>query len=307
MSTGRTAALKVTNIKENPGGYNVSVVVTGATGLIGSALLAELKDKCQIHGLTRGETRENLLHTDYSIDSLTDAFQGANVIVHLAAIRGKGNDYQHFIDNAVLTENILKAAIIAKTRKVIYMSSIAAYSDQGLLPWKEDQPVQPQTFYGLSKITGEHLCQLYGHKDLDFTIFRCGIVLGITKNNRMTDIFIQKAAAGEPITVKGKSIARRDFVYLKDVVGALCWGVMEDQSHNQIYNLGSGEAHTNLEVAEATNLAFGNEGNLIYQDDCAEGLEDSRMDSSKLESAGFRCNYNLASALKDIRNDWGKQ
>lgn len=283
------------------------VVVTGATGLIGSALVRELNGKADVVGLTRGETKENLLHTDYSLQSLSAAFAGADLVVHLAAVRGKGNDYRHFMENAVLTEDVLKAAVDQNVKKVLFMSSIAVYADTDLVPWREDQPLRPQTFYGLSKITGEHLCELYAKQGLDYTIFRCGIVLGITKNNRMTDIFIQKAAEKETITVKGKSLARRDFIYLKDVVRGLCWGILEDGSRNQVYNLGSGHAYTNLEVAEEINRAFDNEGNLIYVDDCPEGLSDSRMDSSKIRDAGFACEYDLKRALADIRSEWRKQ
>ena len=280
------------------------VVVTGATGLIGSALVKAISDAAEVIGLTRGVSTDRLIHTDYSIESLTDIFEQADIVVHLAAVRGKGNDYMHFMDNAVLTENILKAIVQAKVGRIIYMSSIAVYSDVNRVPWTEDQPVQPQTFYGLSKITGEHLCELYAGKGLNYTIFRCGIVFGITNNNRMTDIFIQNAAMRKPITVRGKSQARRDFIYLKDVVGALRWSIFEERSINQIYNLGGGNAYTNIQVAEEINHAFENDGNLIYLEDCPEGVEDSRMDSSKLRTAGFQWKYNLTSALTDIRKEW---
>ena len=282
----------------------MKIVITGATGLIGSMLMERLQSRAEVVGLTRGESSGAFSHTDYSTDSLSSAFEQTDIVVHLAAVRGKGNDYSHFINNAVLTENVLKAALQAKVGRVIFMSSIAVYSDVELVPWREEQSLQPQTFYGLSKITGEHLCQLYSRKGLDFTIFRCGIVLGITKNNRMTDIFIQNAAAGKEIVVTGKSVARRDFIYLKDVVNALCWSIFEEQKKNQIYNLGSGNAYTNLQLAEAINRAFGNEGNLSYLDDRSEGIEDSRMDSAKLEEAGFRRAYDLNSALDDIRKEW---
>lgn len=283
----------------------MKVVVTGATGLIGSTLMDSLMGNVDLVGLTRGETIGKLLHTDYEYKDLVSIFKGTDVVVHLAAIRGKSSDYRRFIDNAILTEDILKAAVEAKVKKVIYMSSIAVYSDNKLAPWKENQPVCPQTFYGLSKITGEHLCELYSRTGINYTVFRCAIVLGITKNNRMTDIFIRNAAEKRTLIVKGKSIAKRDYIYLKDVIRALCWGVFEDQSKNQIYNLGSGEAYTNIEIAEEINHIFENDGNMVYKNDCSEGFEDSRMDSSKIKAAGFQCKYGLSTALADIKKDWG--
>lgn len=280
------------------------VVVTGASGLIGSSLMSQLEDKADVIGLTRNDDTNLLVKTDYSVESLLPLLENADIVVHLAAIRGRGDDYQHFTGNAILTENILKAAVGAGVKRIIYMSSIAVYSDESKTPWTEDQVLQPQTFYGLSKITGEHLCFLYSRKGIEYTILRCGIVLGITNNNRMTDLFIRNAANKLPITVKGKSIARRDFIYLKDVVNALCWSIFEDRQVNQIYNLGSGCSYTNLQIAEETNRAFGNEGNLVYLSEFSEGIKDSRMDSSKLKAAGFNWEYNLRTALNDIREDW---
>lgn len=279
------------------------VAVTGATGLIGSELIKELRNRIEVRGLTRGEDTDILYHTDYSMESLASIFESVDVVVHLAAIRGQGTDYRHFIENAILTENVLKASIRANVDKVIYMSSIAVYSDVNRVPWVEDQLVNPQTFYGLSKITGEYLCELYSRKGMDYTIFRCGIVLGITNNNRMTDIFIQRAAEQKTITVKGKSRAKRDFIYLKDVVRALVWEIFFDHNKNQVYNLGSNSAYTNLEVAKEINHVFENNGNLVYLDNCSEGLVDSRMDSSKLKRAGFKLKYDLSSALADIRRE----
>lgn len=284
----------------------MTVAITGATGLIGSELIKSLENKLEVRGVTRGKNTNLLYHTDYSVESLLPIFESVDIVVHLAAIRGKGTDYKQFADNALLTENVLKASIEAHVSKVIYMSSIAVYSNVNSAPWTEEQLVSPQTFYGLSKITGEHLCEIYSRKGIDYTIFRCGIVLGITNNNRMTDIFIQRAAERKPIIVKGKSRAKRDFIYSKDVTRALCWEIFSNHAKNQIYNLGSNKAYTNLEIANEINRAFENDGNLVYVDDYLENIDDSRMDSSKLRKAGFQLQYNLSSALDDIRKEWKK-
>lgn len=273
-------------------------VVTGATGLIGSALMKELDGI----GLTRGESQDKLIHTDYSIQDMEHHFEGADVVIHLASIRGKGNDYQHFMGNVVLTENVLKAALAVKVKKVIFMSSIAVYSELENLPWREDQKISPQTFYALSKITGEHLCEIYAKKGLNYTIFRCGIVLGKTNDHRMADIFMEKASCGDTIILNGESKAKRDFIYIKDVVDALLWAV-NHEGKNEVFNLGSGTAYTNLEIAQAANRAFGND-KLEYHSELPETITDSYMTSEKLKSAGFCARYTLNSAMEEIATTW---
>lgn len=275
-------------------------VVTGATGLIGSALMKELDGV----GLTRGESRGKLIHTDYSVQDLQTRFQGADAVIHLTSIRGKGNDYQHFMGNVVLTEDVLKAALAASVKKVIFMSSIAVYSDLDNLPWREDQKISPQTFYALSKITGEHLCEIYARRGLCYTVFRCGIVLGKTKDHRMADIFMEKAASGDTIILNGESKARRDFIYVKDVVNALLWAV-DHEGKNEVFNLGSGHAYTNLEIAQAANKAFGND-KLEYHSEVPENITDSYMTSEKLKAAGFCAQYTLNTVMEDIASMWSK-
>ena len=275
-------------------------VVTGATGLIGSALMKELDGI----GLTRGESQGKLFHTDYSVQDMEHHFEGADVVIHLASIRGKGNDYQHFMGNVVLTEDVLKAALAASVKKVIFMSSIAVYSDLNNLPWREDQRISPQTFYALSKITGEHLCEMYARRGLCYTIFRCGIVLGKTKDHRMADIFMERAANRDTIVLNGECKARRDFIYVKDVVSALLWAVSRD-GDNEVFNLGSGNAYTNLEIALAANKAFGND-KIEYHSEIPESITDSYMTSEKLEAAGFCAQYTLQSAIEDIASAWSE-
>lgn len=280
----------------------MKIIVTGAAGFIGTELLRQIGENEQVVGLSRSE-REGFTATDYSVESLTEIFHGADVVVHLASRRGAAEDYAAFRENDEVTENILKAMLNCGVKKIIFMSSLSVYSNPEEVPWKESQPPVPETFYALSKLAGEGLCQLYARKGIEYTIFRCGIVLGMEKTGRMTAVFMRKAAAGETICLRGRSVAKRDFVYVKDVARALIWALSSDKK-NQIYNLGSNECYTNLEVAKAINHCFGNGDNLIYEDQVEETVKDAYMDSDKLIQAGFCYAYNFASALQDIRAEW---
>lgn len=282
----------------------MKIIVTGASGNIGSRLLSAL-EKTQIDqviGLSRSY-HEGLVTTDYSVDSLNRIFQDADIVVHLAARRGAAEDYQTFIENEIITENILKAMLSAKVKRIIFMSSIAVYSGEKLLPWKEDQIPAPQTFYGLSKLTCEGLCKLYSEKGIDYTILRGSIAYGGDHSGRMISTFIDGATAKVTLHLKGKSIAKRDYIYVQDIVGALLWSISDLPEKNQIYNLGSGTALTNLEVAETVNECYDNAGNLNYDDSVAETIINSYMDISKITNAGFHNTFTFSSALQDIKEN----
>ena len=281
----------------------MKIIITGASGNIGSKLFDIIKAKeDNVIGLTRGQ-RDGLVNTDYSVDNLSEIFTDADIIVHLASKRGSADDYQSFADNEIITENILKAMVIAKVSKIIFMSSIAVYSDKENLPWKETQYPSPQTFYGLSKLTCEYLCKEYSKKGINYIILRCGIVYGDDNTKRMVSAFINEAIAKTTLVLRGKSIAKRDFIYVKDVVAALLWSINLHENNNEIFNLGSGTALTNLEVANTVNDCFDNSGNLIYENDVKENIINSYMDSTKIYRAGFSTSYSFTSALKDIRKD----
>ncbi len=278
----------------------MKIAITGSAGFIGSELYNYLSGKAEVIGLVRENESDVLTVTDYSKEQLTELLQGVDCVVHLASKRGAGTSYSEYAENDVLLENVLSAMEQAHVKKIIFMSSLAVYSDPDELPWREDQHPVPQTFYGLSKLTGENMCRFYAKKGISYLIFRSAVVFGGNDLTRMTGSFIRAASNHETLEVRGKSIARRDFIYVKEVVNALAWGALECPVENAILNLSSGGCYTNLEFAEAVNEAFRNTGNLKYDPDTDEGIRDSYMDSSAIRAAGYKYKYDLGSAMQDI-------
>ncbi|MCF0259857.1 MAG: NAD(P)-dependent oxidoreductase [Erysipelotrichaceae bacterium] len=293
----------------------MKIAITGATGVIGTQTVALLSEKpdLELVCLTRGGTEMNeifdsqalvrFVQTDYSVESLQNILTDVDMVVHLAAIRGGNSSkgYEAFSENVTLMESILKAMVKANVKKIIYLSSISVYSDLDQMPWREDQQAVPVNFYGLSKLNCEMLCTLYKKFGISSLIFRTAHVLAFENRGYMLGIFLKNAAAGKPLSVNGKSEAHREFIYVKDVARAIVWGI-ENPEVEGIFNLGSGEALTNYQVAERINEAFQN--NLItYKDDVSEGIVSSVMDSSKLNSLGFRTAFSFYEGAVDIKKD----
>ncbi len=280
----------------------MKVVVTGASGFIGQELMKSLSiSNHNIIALSRNQGNKRYTNNDYSVDNLTDILKDVDVVIHLAAKRGENSlaGYECFRENESLTENILKSMVNCKVPRIIYLSSISVYSDPQLLPWSEDQIVSPCNFYGLSKLTCEYLCNLYASEGIKSVIFRCAHVLGLEDRGYMVSKFLNLAAKKGTLCVNGKSIAKREFIYVKDVVRAIIWA-MDNPEIEGVFNLGTDCAYTNLEVAQTINAVFQNEGNLKYQDDLSEGIKDSYMTSEKLRRHGFSTIYDLKTGIVDI-------
>lgn len=283
----------------------LNIAITGATGLVGTELVRYLKKDTKYHlKCISREAKEYYIYSDYSISSLVDIFKDVDLVIHLAAARGRNgrSGYADYLVNEKITSNILEAMKISNVPRIIYLSSISVYSDESIIPWKENSATNPASFYGLSKLFGEILCNHYKQEGVDSLILRCAHILAYEESPYMLSNFLRRASQQATIYVNGKSISRREFIYLKDVVRAIKYGI-DDRSLNGTYNLGSGKGVTNYELASLINDAFDNNGNIIYNANSDEGIKSSIMNSDKIKENGFFIKYSYEEALRDLRRD----
>ena len=280
----------------------MKIVVTGGNGYIGRALKQRIENIRNIEGVfITIDHEEGFPHTDFSVEDLVRHFQSADVVLHLAAVRG-GDEAACFNDNAILTEKVMLAMAAANVKKFIFMSSIAVYSDTKLLPWKEDQPCTPVSLYGISKLTCESICKYYANKNkMNGVIFRLAPVYGENdKNKRLIANFIRRTIQCEDLTVNGKSLSRRDFIYVDDVISALLFGIRMENSGVDIINIGSGCLVTNYEIAHTIVDAFGHGNRIIYNDSVPENMPPAYMDLTHSRKLGYVPAYDMKAAMEKI-------
>lgn len=153
----------------------MKIVVTGGSGQLGQAVLAELAS----HGhevLNLDRRAHPGGHPSLTVDlcapdSLFEPCRGAGAIVHLAAFPAPGlvSDGETFNANVAITYNVLKAAAEVGVERVVLVSSTAAYgyiygaadAVPDYLPLDEDHPSRPTDPYGLSKVVGERIADSF--------------------------------------------------------------------------------------------------------------------------------------------------
>ena len=242
--------------------------------------------------------------TDYSIESLNYILKDIDAVVHLAAMRGTDFNITIYHQNEIITENLYQSCIDLEIRNIVFASSVSVYSDITKIPWVETQIPSPKTLYGVSKIACEYIGDIYHRKyGLNIKSLRIAQVLGEgERKGFMMNTFIDNAFENKTLKVIGKSIAKREFVYVKDVARAIIMALSKPEIHGT-FNIGSGEAYTNLQIAQIVNECFDNEGNLEYYDYIDEGIESSLMDSSKAKNVlGYSPKYSFKEALNEIKN-----
>ena len=274
------------------------IAITGASGFIGTELLSLLKETDNtVVALTRGssdaEDEAQVLWrtTDYSKESLTEVLAGTDTVVHLAGVRGTTPDPADYVINEAMTENILAAMAVAGVKRIVFASTISVYDDETLIPWTEETPLKGRTAYGDSKIRCEKLIRKYADEcGFTYGIVRIAQVLGLGEKRRaMMNVFIDTAAAGGQLRVIGRSVVKRQYLYVKDLVKILaalaCGNDSFSTDQNIIVNAGMPSAYTNLEIAQIVNRVFENNTPIDYDDSREETIRPSWMDINKLKKS----------------------
>ena len=234
----------------------MKVLVTGGAGFIGSHLVRKLlAEGCEVVVIDNLSTglRSNLpegctfFEMDINDAALGDFFagQGFDKVVHLAgqtmvdvSMKEPQIDAANNIGGTI---NVLEAARKNNVQRIIFASTAAAYGDVENLPIKESMPVNPQSFYGLSKVTVEkYLAMYWQFYGLEYVILRFANVYGERQGDGgeggVISIFAKRVAEGKEITIYGDGEQTRDFIYAGDVASGI-WGALNPKEPNAIYNL----------------------------------------------------------------------
>jgi uronate dehydrogenase len=191
VRTGRSsAALAQAASSAAPcGRYSVArrimrrLVITGAAGRIGSVLRRGLRDVADelrlvdIKSIDSEDRREEPVTADLaSMESALAALQGADAVIHLAGIPSEDAFERLLQANFTATYNVFEAARIQSVRRVVFASSNHA---TGMYPVGArigpDDPVRPDSLYGISKVFGESLGRLHADKHgLEVVCLRIG-------------------------------------------------------------------------------------------------------------------------------------
>ncbi len=247
-------------------------LVTGGAGFIGShiveALVADGASVRVFDNLATGH-RENLdgvkgrvslIEADIrDTDALATAMRGVEFVFHEAAMVSVPLSCEkprecHEV-NATGTLNVLLAAREAGVRRVVMASTAAAYGNNPELPKREGMRPEPESPYGLTKVTGEYylrsFAQLYGLQTLALRYFN---VYGPRQDPKsmysgVISKFVEVLTAGGTPTVFGDGRQTRDFVFVKDVVQANLKAMQARALEpGEVVNVGTGKAVSLLEL-----------------------------------------------------------
>jgi UDP-glucose 4-epimerase len=223
------------------------ILITGVAGFIGSHLAEHfLEHGHDVYGIDDVSTgrRENVpdgvRFVETSIGSapaVNSLFREASpdVVYHCAASYKDPEDWERDAwVNVEGTLHVLRAALQAKVRRLVYFQTSLCYGINPVSPMKVGAPIDPTSSYAISKTAAEQYIALSG---IDWVSLRLANIFGPRNLSGPIPTFFRRLTNGEPVTVVD---TRRDFVYIADLVRA---AVMFAEPHTPggVWHVGSGE------------------------------------------------------------------
>lgn len=311
-------------------------LVTGGAGFIGSHLAEALLERgyavTVLDDLSTGR-RENVAHLEslrrfeLVVGDVTDARLVAalardhGLVFHLAAAVGVelilADPIRSFRTNVAGTETVLHAAA-RHGCKVLLASTSEVYGKTVRSPQSEDDDVLlgPSRYgrwsYAAAKLLDEFLGLAYAQQGLPVVCFRLFNTVGPRQTGHYGMVMprlVDAALRGEQLPVHGDGLQSRCFLHVRDAVDAILRLEGSPRAVGHVFNVGSDESLTIVELAERVLAAAGRERNAIrfvsyddaYPGGGFEDIRSRRPDTSKLRAlTGWRPRRDLADILRDV-------
>lgn len=304
----------------------MKILITGGSGFIGSHIVEHFQgiaEEIRVLDNLRTGYRHNLDGFDHIFieGSVTDralvekAVEGVDYVFHLAALvsvpesMSKPGECVDINVHGLL--NVLEASAIAGVKKLVFASSAAIYGDNPTVPKLESMFPEPKSPYAITKLDGEYYLNMFHAEGrLETAAIRFFNVFGPRQDPKgayaaAVPIFIEKAVRNEDITVYGDGGQTRDFIYVKDIVGALVFAVTTPGVAG-VFNAGYGGQITINQLATELIAAAGSSSQVLHAPERAGDVRHSRASSDRLRAAGWAPKHTLeeglAATLEFFRN-----
>ena len=318
---------------------NVKIYVAGHRGLVGSALMKQLRASGFDNLVTRTHTELDLLDEHATQDFLK---QEKPDQVFLAAAKVGGivanNSFPaEFIrNNLAIQSNVIHGAYLAGVSRLLFLGSSCIYPKLAPQPLREDSlltgPLEPTNRpYALAKIAGIEMCWSYNRQY--GTRYLAAMPTNLygpgdnyhPQNSHVIPALLRKfheakQSSSETVTVWGTGTPLREFMFSDDMAAA-CIHLMNlpDDRYDKLLgsdesvsgrfepplvNVGVGEDLTIAELAERVGRTVGFTGTIEFDTSKPDGTPRKLMDVSLLHSTGFRTMTTLDDGLQAAYRDF---
>ncbi|MFO8020188.1 MAG: NAD(P)-dependent oxidoreductase [Promethearchaeia archaeon] len=293
-----------------------TVLITGATGFIGSWLLKNfLKQGFRIfaHGSSKksvSRLRQRIKekgYTDKKIEYWEQDFRSQSwdfpdfreidFVIHCAALtsvrQGTREHYdEYFKVNVVGTKKLAQKALTYRISHFLHFSSGQIYGKPRSFPINEHTPKEPINIYGFTKLMSEEVIKSFGTLGLNYTIVRPFSVYGRGQTN-IISIIGNKIKNNKPLTIFGDGTQKRAFMHIKDICAAINLVLGNKRAFHEEFNLSGPEEYSVNDLVEMMSQQLNNTTDVIYEESEVDELQRNIADTTKIQNLGFSYEYFL--------------
>lgn len=310
--------------------YN-KALVTGGAGFIGSHVVEKLVKMGvetisvdnyfagKHENLSRLKGYSNFTEVECDVtdnEALNELFPGVEVIFHQAASKKTiclTNPRRDLEINGAGTFNLLELSKKHGVKKFVHASTGSVYGEAQYFPQDENHPLNPTSYYGVSKLAGERYVKVFEHLyGLNVTVLRYFHVYGPRQESSdvggVVSIFTRQSILGQPMTIFGDGTQQRSFTYVDDVVKANILAASMPEARGQIFNCASGIKVTIKELADMVADIIGvKDPEILYGDWTPGDIKIFDINNSKIKNTlGIDFRTDFQSGLK-LTVEWAQE
>ncbi len=303
---------------------NARIYVAGHNGMVGSAIVNQLKQNGYYNILVKNRseldlTRQEQVEDFFWKEKIEYVFLAAAKVGGIMANNSCPADFMY--ENMMLEMNVIRSAYEYKVKKLLFLGSSCIYPRMAPQPIKEEYlltgELEPTNeAYALAKISGMKYCEylnkqygtnfisvmptnLYGPKDNYHPINSHVMPAMIHK------IHLAKMNKSDEVVIWGTGKPLREFLYSEDLADA-CIYLMNHYSESETVNIGTGKEICIKDLAKLVREIIGYEGRLVFDTTKPDGTPRKLLDIGKLEQLGWKYKTQIRDGIRLSYEDYLK-
>ncbi len=294
------------------------IFVAGHRGMVGSAILANLKSKGYTNIVVRTSSELNLIHQE-EVAAFFQKEQPEYVFLAAAKVGGiiANSTYKaDFIyENLMIQNNVIHQSYKHGVKKLMFLGSSCIYPKMAPQPMKEEYLLtglleETNEPYAIAKIAGIKMCDAYRDQyNCNFISVMPTNLYGFNDNYDLQNSHVLPALLRkfheakinneDEVIVWGTGSPLREFLHATDMADA-CVYLMQKYDEKGFVNIGSGKEISIKDLAYLVKDIVGYEGKVVFDTSKPDGTPRKLMDESKLTQLGWTASISLEDGIRGV-------
>lgn len=295
---------------------NAKIFVAGHNGMVGSAIIRNLKSLGYTNIVTADKSRYNLLNQNH-VQSFFSNELPEYVFLAAARVGGiKANNElkgDFIYENLMIQSNVIKCSHYFGVKKLLFLGSSCIYPKLSTQPIKEEYLLSgylepTNDAYAIAKIAGIKMCQSFNEQyGTNFISVMPTNLYGPNDNYDLNNSHVLPAMIRKfheakiqnktNVEIWGTGTPMREFLYVDDLADA-CIYLMNKYNSSEIVNIGTGKDITIKELSFIVKEVVGFEGGIFFNDKMPDGTPKKLLDVSKLKDLGWEYKTSLREGIE---------